>query len=250
MSKAVSSGRAEPSYTFLRIHAALQTGHALTVQQKRKEPVPVFMQQSVLDASCGTHMLAMLLVILGLARASALHDMSRRKHGMAAEVWRALSPYYFTGINPKDWVDAVKSLGLPLELTARYCIEHDVDAPAVKWLMQGDLVAIAFASAKHQRTKHWALAVGVEGVVAGKVHAPDTILLLDPSASEPSFSPFNARLRLPMTGPGSRRAPLKLHKPSEDGKRKPVHWLYEAAEWNAEEVRLLAVVRLRLRAAA
>ena len=50
MSNAVSSKRAEPSYTFQRVHAALQTGHALTVQQKREEPVPVFMQQSVLDA--------------------------------------------------------------------------------------------------------------------------------------------------------------------------------------------------------
>ena len=37
MSKAVSSKRAAPSYTFQRVHAALQTGHALTVQQKREE---------------------------------------------------------------------------------------------------------------------------------------------------------------------------------------------------------------------
>lgn len=51
MSKAVSSKRTEPSYTFQRVHTALQTGHGLTVQQKREEPVPVFMQQSVLDAS-------------------------------------------------------------------------------------------------------------------------------------------------------------------------------------------------------
>ena len=37
MSKAVSSKRAEPSYTFQRIHAALQTGHALaSVEQMRK----------------------------------------------------------------------------------------------------------------------------------------------------------------------------------------------------------------------
>ena len=50
-----------------------------------------------------------------------------------------------------------------------------------------------------------------------------------------------------MTGSGSRRASQNVPKSSEDGKRKPVHWLYEAAEWNAEEVRLLAAVRLQLR---
>ena len=49
MPNAVSSKRAEPSYTFQRIHAALLTGHALTVQQKREEPVPVFMQQQCVD---------------------------------------------------------------------------------------------------------------------------------------------------------------------------------------------------------
>ncbi len=113
----------------------------------------------------------------------------------------------------------------------------------------GDLVALAFASVKHSRTKHWALAVGVEGAAVGKVHTADTILLLDPSAGEPAFSPANARLRLPMTGPGSRRASPNVPKSAEDGKRKPVHWLYEAAEWSAEEVRLLAAIRLQLKAA-
>lgn len=100
MSKAVPLKRSKPSYTFQRVHPALITGHALTVRQQREEPVQFFMQQSVLDASCGTHMLAMILVILGLAKASALHDMSRRKYGVAADVWRAFGPHYFTGITP------------------------------------------------------------------------------------------------------------------------------------------------------
>ncbi len=242
MSKTVSSKSPEPSYRFLRVHAALQTGHALTVRQNREEPVQFFMQQSTLDGACGTHMLAMLLVIFGLAKASALHDMSRRKYGVAANVWRVFGPYYFDGINPKDWVEAVNSLGLPLELTARYCIEHDVDGPAVKWLMQGDLVAIAFASVKHRRTKHWALAVGVEGVVSGKSHYPQRILLLDSGASEPGFQAFNARLRLPDAGPGSRRAKPGWHKES---KRKLIIWMHESESWHPEAVRLLAAVRVR-----
>ena len=44
---------APQSYSFQRVHAALQTGHALTVQQQRQEPVRCFMQQSMLDGACG-----------------------------------------------------------------------------------------------------------------------------------------------------------------------------------------------------
>jgi hypothetical protein len=188
------------------VHAALQTGHALTVQQQRQEPVRCFMQQSMLDGACGTHVLAMLLVIFDLAKASAMHDMSQRKYGVAAEVWNAFGPKYFSGIHAKDWVELVNSLALPLKLTAKYGAKEHVDQHALDWLMRGELVALAFASVKHQRTKHWALAVGVEGLVGSK-HQPQRILLLDPGAGEP-LSGIQRRLRLPMTGFGSRRAKL------------------------------------------
>ena len=70
MTKAVSPKRSAPSYTFQRVHAALQTGAVLTVQQKRQEPMPCFMQQSMLDGACGVHVLAMALVIRGAAQAA------------------------------------------------------------------------------------------------------------------------------------------------------------------------------------
>ena len=63
-----ASGASGVSYGFQRVHAALQTGHALTVQQQRQEPVRCFMQQSMLDGACGTHVLAMILVIFDLAK--------------------------------------------------------------------------------------------------------------------------------------------------------------------------------------
>ena len=133
-------------------------------------------------------------------------------------------------------------LGLPLDLTVPYCIEHDVDAPAVKWLMQGDLVAIAFASVKHHRTKHWALAVGVEGLVVGQSHFPQRILLLDSGGGEPCFHAHNARLRLPDAGPGSRRAKPGWHKAP---KQKMIIWMHESESWQPEAVRLLAAIRVR-----
>ena len=48
-------------------------------------------------------------------------------------------------------------LDLPVELTAKFEGEDNVDGHAVDWLMAGDLVAIAVASIKHSKTKHWTL---------------------------------------------------------------------------------------------
>lgn len=251
MPKTASLNRPAVSYRFQRVYPGLQTGHPLTVQTRRQEPVRFFMQQSDLDGACGVHIAAMILAIHDLAKPSALYEMSHRKSGVSALVWQAFEHTYFAGVHPEEWVELMDGLDLPLALTAKYGMQDNADGYALEWLMRGgDLVALAFASVKHSRTKHWALAVGVEGAAVGKVHTPDTILLLDPSASEPSFASFNARLRLPTTGPCSRRASPSLPKTSGDAKRKPVHWLYEAAEWNAEEVRLLAAVRLQLKAAA
>ena len=232
------------SYGFQRVHAALQTGHVLTVQQQRQEPVRCFMQQSMLDGACGTHVLAMILVICDLAKASAMHDMSQRRYGVAAEVWKVCEPIYFSGVHAKDWVELVNSLALPLRLTAKYGSKERVDQHALDWLMRGELVALAFASVKHQRTRHWALAVGVEGLASAQKHQPQRILLLDPGGSEPSFRAFNAWLRLPTEGLGNRRA-KKLHAPSSDAKPWTVFWHYESEGCAAELVRLLAAVRVR-----
>lgn len=245
MTKAVSPKRSAPSYTFQRVHAALQPGSVLTVQQKRQEPMPCFMQQSVLDSACGVHVLAMTLVILDLAKASALHNMSRRTYGTAAQVHRAFEPTYFKGLHAREWVMQVQGLGLPLALKASHVAEGGVDGAAVEWLMRGDLVALAFASVEHQRTKHWALAVGVEGVVSGQRHRPQRILLLDPSAPEPVFRPFNARLSLPQTGLGSRRSKSMENGNTGGRFQKPWPWHYESESWSPESVHLLAAVRVR-----
>ncbi len=245
MTKAVSSKRSAPSYTFQRVHAALQPGAVLTVQQKRQEPMPCFMQQSMLDGACGVHVFAMLAVILNVFKASALHNMSRRTYCPVAQVHRAFEPTYFKGINAREWVALVQGLNLPLALKASYVADGGVDGAVVDWLMRGDLVALAFASVEHQRTKHWALAVGIEGVASGQRHQPQRILLLDPSAPEPVFRPFNARLSLPQTGLGSRRAKSMENGKTSEQSRKPWLWHYESESWSPESVHLLAAVRVR-----
>lgn len=232
------------AYGFQHVHAALQTGHVLTVQQHRQEQVRCFMQQSILDGACGTHVLAMILVIFDLAKASAMHNMSQRKHGVAAAVWKVFGPKYFCGIHAQEWVELVNSLALPLKLTAKYATTEHVDQHALNWLMRGELVALVFASVKHQRTNHWALAVGVEGMACGAKCQPQRILLLDPGGSEPSFQAFNARLRLSATGTGSRQV-QQLPLPADDAKLPTALWHYESESWSAELVRLLAAVRVR-----
>lgn len=233
------------AYRFQRVYADLQTGHALTVKATRAEPVRPFMQQSDLDGACGVHLAAMIVSIYGLAKPSALHEMGRRKFGLAAEIFSAFKHTYFTGVHAAEWVELFNGLHLPLQLTSKFGVEDNADGHAVEWLMRGEMVALAFASIKHQKTKHWSLGIAIEGAVIDKIHRPDTILLLDPSASEPGFQAFNARMRLPVSGAGGRSAKSNLVKPSDAGKRKPVTWLYESMEWNAEEVRLLAAVRIR-----
>lgn len=235
------------AYRFQRVYPGFITGPVLTVKAQRAEPVRPFMKQSDLDAACGIHLVAMIVAIFGLAKPSALHDMARRKYGVAAEIWTTYGHTYFSGVHALEWVQLFDDLELPIELTSKFEGEDNVDGHALRWLMAGNLVAIAVASIRHSKTKDWVLGVAVEGaVLTDKTHVPDTLLLLDPSGSEPSFTAHNARLKLPTTGDGTRSPKCNLVCTDSKGKTKPVTWLYEAAEWNAEEVKLLAAIRLRL----
>ncbi len=242
MSKAVSSKRTEPSYRFQRVHPTLITGNTLTVKAQRAEPVQPFMQQSPssLDSACGLHLVATLLAIFGLAKPSALADMSRRKHGVAAKAWSAFGDTYFSGVYAPDWVERFESLGLPLELTTKYGPHDAVDTHVLDWLMQGSLVALVLHSVRHARTKHWTLAVGVEGAFVDRKHEVDTVLLLDPATDGPVFAAHNARLRIKNHAMSKRPA-----KSDKTCRTRPVTWLYESLDWNAEEVHLQAAVRVR-----
>lgn len=232
-------------YRFQRTYAALQSGYRLTVQLKREEPVPVFFQQGDIDGGCGIYVFSMVLAIFGIAKATALEDMPRRKYGVPADVWSAFQHTYFTGVDHDEYVQLIRSLDLPLAVTLQCGDTGSIDRFAAESLMRGELTALAFSSTKNHHTKHWALAIGVEGRVSGQDTVPDTLLLLDPSAPGPVFSTFNARLRLSQTERASRARTVNLLKRSAIAS-KPVHWLYDSPEWLPEQCRLLAAVRFRL----
>lgn len=236
------------AYRFQRIYPGFITGPVLTVKAQRPQPVRPFMSQGdTCENNCGLILTAMITAIFGLAKPSALQDMALRKYGVAAAIWSAYGHTYFTGVHALEWVQLFDDLELPVELTSKFEGDDNVDGHAVEWLMAGDLVAIAIASVNSGKTKHWTLGVGIEGkALSDKTHEPDTLLLIDSCSAEPSFAAHNARLKLPTTGNGKRSPKCNLAGTDAKGKTKPVTWLYEAAEWHAEEVKLLAAIRVRL----
>lgn len=235
------------AYRFQRAYPGFITGPVLTVKAQRAEPVRPFMSQGDTSANCGLILTAMIVAIFGLAKPSALHEMARRKYGVAAEIWAAFGHTYFTGVHAHEWLQLFDQLQLPVELTPKFEGDQNIDGHAMEWLMAGDLVAIALASIRNGKTRHWTLGVAIEGtVLTDKTHVPDSILLLDCCSSEPSLAAHNSRLKLPIRNDGTLSPKYSLVGNSSKGKVKPVTWLYEAAEWSPEEVQLLAAIRVRL----
>jgi hypothetical protein len=237
-------------YRFQRYYHALQTGHYLLKQARRQDPVRVFFDQGSLDSACGLHVLCSVLVILDQAKSVALVDMTRRKYGVPATVFDAFEHTYFNGVSGKEFVRLTESLKLPLNLTLMEAINGDCDRWVVDCLMAGELVAVVTASAKNtSRDQHWTLAVGVEGLCVGREHRPDTILLLDPSATEPNYRPHNARLRVATSGLGSAggKAAERLYQPvNRHARNQRIIWHYESESFASEPAVLMAAVRFRI----
>jgi hypothetical protein len=219
------------SYRFQRTHHRLDTGAFLTTKSKRVDPVCVHFAQGDLDSACGIHVVSAALVILDVAKSVSLQHMSHRKFGVPAVVWSALSHTFFTGVEATDLVAALSAAALPISLCLKESTSGGIDGVIVEWLMRGELVALVIQDIKHPKERHWTLAVGIEGVTNGQKHGPDTILLLDPSGTEPVFRAYNARLR--------------LEKKSESMGVKPLRWRYESPDFAPSEVHVAAAVRFR-----
>jgi len=222
------------TYRFSRIHHALQVGSHLSVKLDTGHPVRAHFRQSVMDSACGLHVLAMVLVILGLAKRTALEQMSQRKFGVAADVWRAFKETVFSGVDAREYCESIDSLNLPLQLSLRDKCSSDVDEFALESALRGELIALAFESVQNnQHTNHWSLCIGCDGSMNGRAATADTLLLLDPSASEQPYMSWNSRLSMPQQKRRRNAA-------------KSIEWLYESQDWESEPVRLIAAVRFRL----
>ena len=237
-------------YRFQRYHHALQTGHFLLAQARRKDGVRAFFDQACIDSACGLHVLCSVLVVFDLAKSVALMDMTRRKYGVAAMVFEAFEHTYFKGVGATEFVNLVNSLQLPMNLKLMEAVHGDCDRWVLDCLMAGELVALVTANAKNtSRDQHWTLAVGVGGLCVGRENRPDTILLLDPSGTEPVYRPHNSRLRVAMSGPGSSggKAAERLYQPTKGHVRNQrIVWHYETEDFASEPAVLMAAVRFRL----
>lgn len=226
----------DAGYRWQHFHQALRLDHVLTVKAKREEPMSVFVSQSALDGACGLHCVCMALVILNLAKSHALTEMSSRKYGVPADVWRALGDTYFAGVEPPELVNRLSRLDLPLRISARFDGDRRLDRFAIDNLQTGEIVLVAVRSVKNRRTRHWTLGVGAGGASIGRKSLTDTLYLLDPSASSPEFTLFNARLTIHGPHRGLR---------GTSSRTKSLLWYYDSLDWDAEPVRLTGAVRLR-----
>jgi hypothetical protein len=236
---AVSISKAA-AYRFSRYYAGLQAGPTLTVQTKRQDPVAIHFAQGSICSSCGLTCLCMVLSAYGLAKPSALENMSHRQSGVAAEVWRVLGPFFMTGITAPELKSAIESLSLPIKLSMRHCTSKTniaqlavVSEFAVNCLFKGRFTMLAYASLKN-RHQHWLTGIGVEGLAvshaAPTIANVDTLLAIDPADGIQPFAVSNARLRRDVT---SRR------------KASP-RWVYEAAGFKSEPVALVSALCFEL----
>ena len=217
-------------YRTVRYHAALNAGHTLTVNGARQEPIDVFLRQSDIDSACAHHCVAMALIILGLVKRSAVINQANRKSGFAAQLHQTLADGWFEGFHAKQLFDAIESMKLPL--VARLSDDFKgVDAFAVKDLLDGKLVLLAYESERN-RHRHWVLGVGVSGFQSGKSHPIiDTLLVLCPSSDPVPLASNNAKL--------CREQATKLSKSSAS-----VSWQFESMPYSCEPVRLLSAISL------
>jgi hypothetical protein len=216
-------------YRTVRHHAALNAGHTLTVSGARQEPVDVFLRQSDMDSACAHHCVAMALIILGLVKRSAVINQAKRKTGIAAQLYQALSDGWFEGLHAKPLLEALHRMELTVKLRLRDNFEG-VDAFAVEALQKGLLTLLAYESERN-RHRHWVLGVGLSGFQTGESFAVDTLLVLCPSSDPVPLASHNARLHCEQA--------TKFTKTSESAS-----WQFESMPYSSEPVRLMSAISL------
>jgi len=168
--------------------------------------------------------------------------MSQRKYGVSAIFFEQMREFWHAGVDPEEMVERVNAMALPLKLSGRFQTASDVDKFAIDNLMKGELVAMSIGSLLNRKTLHWTLGIGAGGIQLGHKAQPDTLYLLDASASSPVFRSHNAVMTLLPAIPRRKRV---CANPPGPNKRKPLAWGYEAPEWNAEPVRIISAIRFR-----
>ena len=216
-------------YRTVRYHPALNAGHTLTISGARQEPIEVHMRQSDCDSACSHHAVAMALIILGLVKRGAVVNQAKRKHGIAAQLYRTLASAWFEGWYAKPLFEAIQSMNLPLVLRMKEDFKG-VDEFSADALLNGKLVLLAYESERN-RHRHWVLGVGVSGFQTSTSFAIDTLLVLCPSSDLVPLASHNARFYCDTA--------TKFTKSGAS-----VSWQFESMPYSREPVRLMAAISL------
>jgi len=192
-----------------RLYPTLQLGTTLTVARGSYDTA-VHVRQGEWDGACGPHCCAMALAIMG--RISSIATLCDRHNGVAGRLWKAARKQYFDGMHVADLAAMIESLGTDVIVE-----QHDVGhrpclAVTLSALTKQQLVIAAWSNFHGE--EHWVLCIGVEGVRVGSNFTPHSLLILDPSAAEPSaLCGYNARLDFAAKPPQRPSARRQSHVP-------------------------------------
>lgn len=162
----------------------------------------LYLPQSLADRSCGLLCVlqaAMLLCELPRARIAAISSAKREP---LRGLWRLAQEAYFEGTTEAEIEAYVNAFTPVLSCTTVTSQSAKRIGPLVAKAVRASFVPMVRFDTQHWC--HWALITGIE-VMAGE-SLPRALLLLDPSASQPWGSFYNARLELQTKAGASVRA--------------------------------------------
>lgn len=176
-----------------RFFPSLRIGLTATATTARREGLQVHCRQGDWDGACGLHCSAMALTLLG--RLNGVANLSSRRSGIGAALWRAGLQNYFDGVGGADLAKLIQSLDPSLLVQWRSGIHRKLLKLTQIQLETGRLVIVGWRS-RNERFDHWVLAVGMEGLQDRRRFRTSAILCLDPSGPEPVLCGYNGRLEL------------------------------------------------------
>lgn len=190
------------------VHAETEVRYAVGGQGRNRFD-DLHCAQAMTDSSCGLMcVLTAAMVLCGLPR-SQVENIASAKRGPLRELWTQARESYFEGADERDiarWIEAF-SPTLTSDIETRRsasCIGNGA-ATAIK---EGHVPMVRFDS---RTFVHWATVIGVESMPGELL--PRALLLLDPAASRPWGSFYNARLELQAKAMSSVRATRTFTRP-------------------------------------
>lgn len=180
------------SFLYQRLYPTLRLGFEVGTTYNRRAST-VHCRQGELDGACGLHAAATALTLLGCITSAS--GLPSRRTGVAARLWKAAQVSYFEGITETELAHMLESLKASFQVTRADGSHRKTLEFAKAKLEEGGLVIVSWQS-KDQKTNHWVLVVGAEGIQRKGGFVATTLLAIDPGQSKPLMCAYNGRLEL------------------------------------------------------